>query len=297
MTIAEYHRASQPVAPELAEFTRRITIELAGDAPELPSFPEVALRVRRALSRDDIAVDDVVRIVSAEPSLAVRLLQLANSVALNPGMQRVTTLRAAITRVGFNLARGATIAFAMSQMRRALTWRGLEARFREIWEASARLAAASHAVARHAGRADADQALLAGMLHAIGRLFVLVRLSAYPVLSRGAMSTEIEQDWQARAGRALLMRWGLGEDIVEAACHFQEAHAGREGGATLSDVLLAGHHLAGVRDVTDLAGADYPATAPFERLGLDATDLARVLESSAAEIAALRAALGDSAAL
>ena len=100
----------------------------------------------------------MVRIVSAEPSLAVRLLQLANSVALNPGAQRITTLRAAIARVGFNLARSATIAFAMSQMRRAEAWRGLEARFRDIWEASARLAATSHALARHCDRDDADQA-------------------------------------------------------------------------------------------------------------------------------------------
>jgi HD-like signal output (HDOD) protein len=293
MASVELNRTSQPVAPELAEFSRRMAQELATSAPELPSFPEVALRVRRALSQDDIAVDDVVRIVSAEPSLAVRLLQIANSVALNPGLQRVTTLRAAIARVGFNLARGATIAFAMSQMRRAQAWRGLEARFREIWDSSATLAAVSYAIARHAERPDADQALLAGMLHAIGRLFVLTRLSAYPVLSGGAMSQEIEQDWQARAGRALLARWELGEDLIEAACSFERAHAEREGGATLSDVLLAGHYLAAVRDVTDLSAADFPATAPFRRLRLGADALARVLDSSAAEIAALRAALGD----
>ena len=109
----------QPIGPALGEFTRAIAQDLAGATPELPSFPDVALRVRKALANDDIAIDDVVRIVSAEPSLAVRLLQLANSVALNPAGQRVITLRAAISRIGFNLARSATIAFAMSQMRRA----------------------------------------------------------------------------------------------------------------------------------------------------------------------------------
>ncbi|HET9864093.1 MAG TPA: HDOD domain-containing protein [Steroidobacteraceae bacterium] len=293
MATLDPRHAGQPVAPELAEFTRRMALELAGEAPELPSFPEVALRVRRALSQEDIAVDEVVRIVSAEPSLAVRLLQLANSVAQNPGMQRVTTLRTAITRLGFNLARSATIAFAMSQMRRATSWRGLEARFREIWESSARLAAVSHAIARHARREDADQALLAGMLHAIGRLFVLTRLGAWPVLCGGAMYDEIERDWHARAGRALLARWDLDEDIIAAACDFEQAHAQRAGRATLSDVLLAGHYLAGVRDETDVATAEFLGTAPFKRLRLDAAHLAAVLESSAAEIAALRAALGD----
>ena len=120
------------------------------------------MRVRQVLSRDDVAIDEVVRIVGAEPSLSVRLLQMANSAALNPGAQRVTTLRAAISRVGFNLARSATIAFAMSQMRRAEAWRGLQEQFRGIWEGCARLAATSYALARQRERADADQALLAG---------------------------------------------------------------------------------------------------------------------------------------
>ena len=38
--------ANQGIEPALAEFTRRISLELAGATPELPSFPEVAVRVR-----------------------------------------------------------------------------------------------------------------------------------------------------------------------------------------------------------------------------------------------------------
>lgn len=285
--------ANQAIGPALAEFTRRISLELAGTTPELPSFPEVAVRVRRALGQDDISIDEVVRIVSAEPSLAVRLLQLSNSVALNPGAQRVTTLRAAIARMGFNLARSATIAFAMSQMRRADAWRGLEKRFRAIWETSARLAAMSYSLARHCDRADADQALLAGMLSAIGKLFVMTRVNAFPaLLGEAAMYAEIENVWHARAGRALLTRWELDGEVIDAACDFGSP---REEGqdVTLSDVLLAAHHLAGVRDASELAGAVFLGAPSFERLGVDTTDAAGVLNASAAEIDSLRAALAD----
>jgi HD-like signal output (HDOD) protein len=285
--------ASQSIGPALAEFTRRIAIELASPAPELPSFPEVALRVRKALARDDVAIDDVVLIVSAEPSLAVRLLQLANSVALNPSSQRVTTLRAAIARMGFNLARSATIAFAMSQMRRAAAWRGLEVQFREIWEGSARLASMAYALARHCERPDADQALLAGMLGAVGRLFVLTRVKAFPVLMADApMRREIENVWQARAARALLTGWQLDAAVVDAASDFDQAAAG-QGMATLSDVLLAARYLAGIQDQAALSTANFLDAAPFRRLGLDAVACASVLDASATEIASLRAALGD----
>ncbi|HEV8444429.1 MAG TPA: HDOD domain-containing protein, partial [Steroidobacteraceae bacterium] len=181
-TPGESVAAGQGTGSALAEFTRLIAAELGVPAAELPGFPEVALRVRQVLSRDNVSIDEVVRVVSAEPSLAVRLLQLANSVALNPGRQRITTLRTAVARVGFSLARTATIAFAMSQMRRAEAWRELSVRFRQIWEQSARLAATSFVVARQLGRLDADQALLAGMLQAVGKLFVLIRISRFPTL-------------------------------------------------------------------------------------------------------------------
>jgi HD-like signal output (HDOD) protein len=289
---------TQAIGPSIAEFTRVIAAELAGERIELPSFPEVALRVRKALSDEHVSIDDVVRIVSVEPSLAVRLLQLANSVALNPGAQRVTTLRTAISRIGFNLARSATIAFAMSQMRRAESWRGLEVRFRELWDASAQLAAMSHAVARRFTDIDADQALLAGMLHAVGKLFVLTRLSRFPALLADArLYKEIENVWHARAARALLMNWDLGPEIIDAACDFDGAANGATRPvtalATLGDVLFAASHLAQVRELGELAEPAWLMAPAFQRLRLDAHGCAEVLDASAAEVASLRAALGD----
>ena len=291
-----------PLGPALAEFTRGIAQELAADLPELPSFPEVAVRVRQALADEDIAIDDVVRIMSAEPSLAVKLLQLANSAALNPGTQRVTTLRAAIARIGFNLARSATIAFAMSQMRRAEAWRGLETYFREIWEGSARLAAMSFSVARHQARPDADQALLAGMLHSMGKLFVLTRVSRFPsLLGNAAVRSEIENAWHARAARVLLVKWELPGEVLDAACDFSSLPEHAEASATgsLSDVLMVARYLVNVADPADVAdlaergGAAFLGAVPFVRLGLDAKAVGEILSASAAEIASLRAALAD----
>ena len=288
--------------PALAEFTRGIAQELAGELPELPSFPEVAVRVRDALADEDIAIDDVVRIVSAEPSLAVRLLQLANSAALNPAAQRVTTLRAAIARIGFDLARSATIAFAMSQMRRAEAWRGLEAHFHEIWQSSARLAAMSYSIARHQARPDADQALLAGMLHSMGKLFVLTRVSRFPSLLRdAAVRSEIENAWHARAARVLLVKWELPDEVLHAACDFSsvQEHSGASAPGSLSDVLLAARHLVNVADLAELAnlaepgGTAFLGAVPFARLGLDAKAVGEILSASAAEIASLMAALAD----
>ena len=123
--------------------------------------------------------------VSAEPSLVVRLLQLANSAALNPSGRRLTELRAAITRIGFNMARSATIAFAMSQLRRADASRARKP-FNELWRTSTQVAAVSFVVAKRLTKVNAELALLAGMLHTVGKLYLLTRAARFPELLNDA---------------------------------------------------------------------------------------------------------------
>jgi HD-like signal output (HDOD) protein len=291
--------ANASSAPDIAQcidqFTQGITRELAADSVELPSFPEVALRVRKSLGNPEVALDDVVRMVGAEPSLAVRLLQLANSVALNPTGQRITVLRMAIARVGFSLARSATIAFAMSQMRRAEAWRGLEVRFGELWEQSARLAAVSHAVAKRAGGGlNPDQAMFAGMLHALGKLFVLTRISRYPLLlDSPAHYSELERNWHPHVARSILTRWEVPADIIAAACDYENAIQSRWGAGDLRDVLFAARYIGSLPATSPTPDAGVFSTPPFQRLGIDPGLCGEVLAASATEIASLRAALVD----
>ena len=276
------------------EFTRQLTAELGGDSIELPSFPEVAVRVRKALNNPDISVDEVVRVVSAEPSLAVRLLQLANSVALNPTGQRIVALRMAIARIGFNLARSATIAFAMSQMRRAEAWRGLEARFRVLWEEGAQMAAMSHAVAKRVRGINADQAMFAGMLHTVGKLFVLTRLSRFPaLLDNPSFHLDIERAWHARVGRAILTRWELNAEVVSGACEYEQAAQPRAGGPDLRDVLFAARYIATLAPEAPAPDLGIFSAPPFQRLGLDPQGCRDLLAASAEEVASLKAALVD----
>ena len=279
---------------ESDEFTRLLTEELGADSIELPSFPEVALRVRKALNNADISVDDVVRMVSAEPSLAVRLLQLANSVALNPGGQRIVALRIAIARIGFNLARSATIAFAMSQMRRAEAWRGLETRFRGLWEESAQLAAMSHAVAKRVRGVNADLAMFAGMLATVGKLFVLTRISRFPSLLNDPVAHKtIERAWHARVARSILTRWELNSEVISGACEYEQAAQQRSGGPDLRDVLFAARYISTLAPEAPAPDPAIFSAPPFQRLGLDPQGCRDLLAASAEEVSSLKAALVD----
>src|SRR5688572_26446005 len=107
MTAERLSKTSNSGAWDVLAFVQALAAEATAGRIEIPSFPDVALQIRRVLSDDDCDTGTVARIASAEPALAARLLQMANSVALNPGRSKVTELRSAISRIGFSQVRTA----------------------------------------------------------------------------------------------------------------------------------------------------------------------------------------------
>ena len=72
-------------------FVTMLAGELSKGKVDLPSFPDVAQRVRKALQDEEVTADKIVRIVGAEPSLAARLIQLA-------ALQQLDGLRSEVAR-------------------------------------------------------------------------------------------------------------------------------------------------------------------------------------------------------
>src|SRR5450631_1937295 len=101
-------------SPNIAfEFVRSLAGELTAGKVDLPSFPEIAIRVRRILSDPKSTGDQVVRVVGSEPALAARLMRIANSASLNRSGRQVGDLRTAINRIGYNMVRSAAISFSV----------------------------------------------------------------------------------------------------------------------------------------------------------------------------------------
>jgi HD-like signal output (HDOD) protein len=134
--------------------------------------------------------------------------------------------------------------------------------------------------------------MLAAMLHSVGKLFVLTRLGKFPVLlGDDALYREVESAWHSRATRALLARWDLSSEVLEAACAFEQP-AGT-GAPRLADVLCAAKQLLELRGADDLVRAAALSGPLFGRLGFDVTKATELLVDSAAEVDSLRAALSD----
>jgi HD-like signal output (HDOD) protein len=293
VTHADTGRIVRPEA-RVRDFTAMLEVEIAGDHIDLPSFPDVALRVRRALADEDVSIDQVVRVVSAEPSLVVRLLQLGNSAALNPSGRRLTDLRAAMTRIGFNMARSATIAFAMSQLRRADAYKGLDKPFSELWRTSTQVAAVSFVVAKRLTRVNAELALLAGLLHTVGKLYLLTRAARFPdLLNDTKVYPALVDTWHARIAQAILVNWEMAPPVIDAVQGFEACDREREGEIDLLDVLWVGRALAGLPREAPLLPPELLESHPARRLGLTTAACEGVLVESGHEIDSLTSALAD----
>src|ERR1700730_4566817 len=128
------------------------------------------------------AQEQAVGVVGSEPALPARLMQIANSAALNFTGKPINDLRTAINRMGHNMVRSAAIAFAMSQLKKVDSLKGLEKPLDDLWKSSAAVASMSHAVAKRYSKVNPDTGMLAGLLHGIGKLYILTRSAQHPGL-------------------------------------------------------------------------------------------------------------------
>src|SRR5262245_1341796 len=114
--------------------------DLAGTRPDssvtLPGVPQVVSRPQHLLGDPDIGIPQLVPVISYEPILAGRVLQMANSAALNPTRRQVTDLRSAITRVGFDLLRSSSLAYALRQLSQAHSVKDIRPHLEALWERS-----------------------------------------------------------------------------------------------------------------------------------------------------------------
>lgn len=284
--------SSAPLAGDARALVDSLSVELAGEKIDLPSFPDVALRVRKALTDEDVGIEDAVKIVSAEPALAARLMQLSNSATLNPGGKRLNNLRAAMARVGLNMACSVTIAFAMSQLRRAETYKSVQTRLGKLWYEAAHLAAVSRVIARRFTSLNADTALLAGLLQCIGKLYLLTRAARFPsLLEDDAALDRISSEYHLRVAQAILRNWDMDAEIVKAIGSCGDLAREHAGAIDLTDVLIASAALIALGPEPTPEEVAFPGMPAARRLGLNADACIAALAESRDEIEALRQAL------
>jgi HD-like signal output (HDOD) protein len=293
MNTAAAQATKSTVDAEAFAFVQALASELSKGKVDLPSFPDIALRVRKVLAVEEVSQEQVVRVVGSEPALAARLMQIANSAALNFTGKPIQDLRTAINRMGHNMVRSAAIAFSMSQLKKVESLKGLEKPLDELWKSSAAVAAMSHAVAKRYSKINPDTGMLAGLLHGIGKLYILTRSSKHPALfADQATYNQIVRDWHSPVAKALLENWDMAEEIVNAVSDYEDIERAHSGPVDLTDVLTVGNLLAAFKEHPESLEINMHDVAACKRMKIDRASYEKLIDESEHEIDALRQALG-----
>jgi HD-like signal output (HDOD) protein len=293
MNTAAAQAQKSTVDAEAFAFVQALASELSRGKVDLPSFPDIALRVRKVLGDEEVTQEQVVRVVGSEPALAARLMQIANSAALNFTGKPINDLRTAINRMGHNMVRSAAIAFAMSQLKKVDSLKGLEKPLDDLWKSSAAVAAMSHAVAKRYSKVNPDTGMLAGLLHGIGKLYILTRSSKHPALFADQTTyNQIVRDWHSPVAKALLENWDMAAEIVVAVSDYEDVERAHSGPVDLTDVLTVGNLLAAFKEHPESLEINMHDVAACKRMNIDRASYEKLIDESEHEIDALRQALG-----
>ena len=203
----------------------------------LPTLPEVALRVRHAVEREDSNARQVADIIATDAALSARLLQVANS-PLYRGRVQIDSLQMAVARLGVRVVRSLVVSLIMQQIFQA-TNDLLDRKFRQVWEESVQIAALSRVIAGGHDHLDKDQAMLAGLIHNIGALPVLAMADNYDELLEDAAELErVINALSPEIGSRILQMWDFPEALVDVTRHFLDLGYRSEGKASYTEVVL-----------------------------------------------------------
>jgi len=276
---------------DLDAVIRKLSLEVATGSVRLPSLPDIAVRVQQVLEDPKAARTRVAQVIGADAALAVRILRLANSAFLNPGSQPIIDLQQAVTRLGTQLVRCTALSFSLQQMEFGAGEAKLKPYIRQLWRKGALVASIAYVLARETRAAKPDEALMTGLMHNIGELYITVTPHQVTCDGEGNAWEQLVAEWHPRIAGSILKHWKFPQAIITAVVEQNAEDSEIGGDGRLTDVLIAAIALGSCVIRSEPLDDTVTAGPSFQRLKLGTGDCKRLLAAAAVQIKALRAAL------
>lgn len=198
---------------EETEALERLKADFGKDRCELPSLPDLALKIGRAIDDAENGNHDIARLIQLDPVLTARIISVVNSAAFG-GAQKISNTHQATARLGRRKVRSLVYSCLLKSLFKVQA-NALKRRMEDLWQHSAYVAALSFVLGRETPGIDPEQALLAGLVHDIGAVAVIGGIKRYPVLAqRPAVLDYAIDSLRREAGALTLHQWKL-EDIFQ----------------------------------------------------------------------------------
>ncbi len=259
------------------------------EVDDLPTLPTAATALDKALADPATDARDIAEILATDPSLASKVLRLANSAYYGGAAGTLTSIPQAVARIGFREIGRVFTTVAVIQTFEDI---GHDLNHVRFWKHCLTTAITTRIIRKNGHQGDAfgeDDAYIAGLLHDIG---VLVLDQYFPKILGQVWQIADEKDCPHDAaeriilkmdhgeiGAQLLEAWKLPEAVIEAVtCHHEPDRARPEHRALARAVYLAEAictHM-GIGDGGDGAVAEFEFGI-WEELGLQPEQFSEIV--------------------
>ncbi len=234
---------------------------LLKDVKEIPSLPDVAVRVMRMTRDPDVTSNQLTDVISQDPGMTSKILRLCNSAYY--GLPRViSSLTQAILYLGFHTVRNLVLTCAISDLLggdRAIYGHGPGG----LWACSFAGATASQQLCRRVRVSLHDTAFTAGLLRDIGKVLIHRQIKDTEstliemMTDRGLTLREAERQTlgytHTEIGAALADHWSFPYELVHAILHHHQPS-----GASSVSLVTTIVHVADVMVIDREYGVELP---------------------------------------
>ena len=183
---------------------------------DLPSMPEVALKINQAVQDESLDFQKIADIIQTDPMISARAVQVANS-AIYAGSQPVQTIQRAVQRIGLRAMRTIVMSVTLRNLY-SPTSLLIKKRMTSYYHHSIRVGVISHVLAKKIKGFDPEQAFLAGLIHDIGVVPLLIRADKHDELKDDPdLLDKIIHSLKTKVGAMLLRQWGFEKELITVA--------------------------------------------------------------------------------
>jgi HD-like signal output (HDOD) protein len=257
---------------------------------EIPSLPEVARRLRKAIE-NDVDIADAVKIIQLDPVISAKLIEVANCPLYVTQIPARNCLDA-VRRIGLNASRNLVIALSTKQIFRCKSSL-LKQHLEDIWKQSIYLSVLCHVLASSTQQQNPEDALLAGLVCDIGALPFFSFVANLP--PEYVNDTEIMQAipiLKGFVGAVVLKEWGFAKEFVDVALNSSDWFQNTSVDLSLVDIVVLSrlHAMIGKRNTAEIpAITAIPAASKLKNLALSPENSLAILHAAKQNInAAMR---------
>lgn len=206
-----------------------------------PNFPDIAIKVRKAI-QEDYEIVDIVKIINMDPVISAKLIQVVNSPVYRAAIP-ISNCYDAINRLGLTSTRNLVTSFSMNNLIKSES--GLTRKLIHYhWLQSIRVSSISYILAQLTKKVDSDEALLAGLLHNIGVLPILSFADSLPLNSIQAIDVELcINEVYGQLGTIILEKWEFPDNLKHIPLLSSDWFSSTTDTLALNDiVILARYH-------------------------------------------------------